>query len=367
MNYYNEHDPKAAAWLRELIAQNLIPAGEVDERSIIAVSPGDLQHYTQCHFFAGIGGWSLALQLAGWPATRPVGTGSCPCQPFSAAGKGLGEDDERHLWPVFFHLIRDCRNLGQPWAFTVFGEQVANAIGKGWLDGISADLESEGYACGAVVLGAHSVGAPHIRQRLCWVAGATGSRCDGPIRDTEGKTRDETRLLVPGAGGETGRLGNPRCQCDELGRGLGDVGCAASEEQSEARQRQRSRDATGGSSPNDNRLGESHSPGRRQRIIATPSTGHRDTLEPTSFWADSRLILCRDGKYRRIPTQPALFPLADGLPYKLARRRSIRPALLRGAGNAIVPQDAAVFIQAYLDAKETTPLNPAASSADPGV
>jgi site-specific DNA-cytosine methylase len=164
MNYYNEYDAGAAAWLRELINQNLIPYGHVDTRSITEVKPDDLKGYTQCHFFAGIGGWSYALQLAGWPTDRPVWTGSCPCQPFSVAGKGKGVADERHLWPVFFELIRQCRPEH------VFGEQVASAINHGWLDGVSADLEAEGYACGATVLGAHSVGAPHIRQRLYWVA-----------------------------------------------------------------------------------------------------------------------------------------------------------------------------------------------------
>lgn len=109
MNYYNEFDPNAAAWLRGLIEEGLIPPGEVDERSIKDVSPNDLRGFTQCHFFAGIGGWSLALQLAGWPADRPVWTGSCPCQPFSAAGKQRGKDDERHLWPEFYRLIRECR------------------------------------------------------------------------------------------------------------------------------------------------------------------------------------------------------------------------------------------------------------------
>lgn len=164
MNYYNEFDPKTAAWLRELIKAGAIPDGHVDERSIADVSPSDLKGYVQCHFFAGIGGWSLALQLAGWPENQPVWTGSCPCQPFSTAGKGLAQADERHLWPTFFNLIRECRPE------FVFGEQVASAIGKGWLDGVSSDLESESYACGASVLGAHSVGAPHIRQRLYWLA-----------------------------------------------------------------------------------------------------------------------------------------------------------------------------------------------------
>lgn len=98
MNFYNEYDPKAAAWLRELIKAGLIPNGVVDERSIADISPRDLQGYTQCHFFAGIGGWSEALRIAGWPADRPVWTGSCPCQPYSAAGKGLGDADPRNHW-----------------------------------------------------------------------------------------------------------------------------------------------------------------------------------------------------------------------------------------------------------------------------
>jgi DNA (cytosine-5)-methyltransferase 1 len=77
--YYNELDPFAAAWLRNLIAAGLIPQGEVDERSIEDVTPNDLAGFRQCHFFAGIGGWPLALRLAGWPDERPVWTGSCPC------------------------------------------------------------------------------------------------------------------------------------------------------------------------------------------------------------------------------------------------------------------------------------------------
>jgi DNA (cytosine-5)-methyltransferase 1 len=121
MNYYNEHNPFAAQWIRNLIAGDLIPAGDVDARDIQEVTAHDLRGYTQCHFFAGIGGWPAALQLAGWPTTRPVWTGSCPCQPFSVAGLGKGADDERHLWPEFRRLIAECR------PYTVFGEQVASA------------------------------------------------------------------------------------------------------------------------------------------------------------------------------------------------------------------------------------------------
>jgi DNA (cytosine-5)-methyltransferase 1 len=168
-NYYNENDPKAAAWLRELIKDGHIANGIVDERSIKDVQPNDLTDFTQCHFFAGIGGWSYALRLAGWPDDRPVWTGSCPCQPFSDAGQKGGTKDKRHLWPDFFRLIREYRPT------TVFGEQVASKDGLAWLDIVSADLESEGYAVGAIDLCAAGVEAPHIRQRLWFVADANGA------------------------------------------------------------------------------------------------------------------------------------------------------------------------------------------------
>jgi DNA (cytosine-5)-methyltransferase 1 len=163
--YYNEIDPYCAQWLRNLMDAGHIPAGDIDTRSIEDVRPDELRGYTQCHFFAGIGGWAHALALAGWGA-RPVWTGSCPCQPFSTAGKRAGFDDERHLWPAWFHLIAQCRPP------VIFGEQVASAIGHGWLDGAFADLEGQGYACGAAVLSASAVDAPHRRDRLWIVADA---------------------------------------------------------------------------------------------------------------------------------------------------------------------------------------------------
>lgn len=162
--YYNEIEPYAAEWLRNLIAKGLIANGEVDTRSIVDVRPDDLRAFTQCHFFAGIGGWSHALRLAGWSDDRPVWTGSCPCQPFSVAGKGLGTDDPRHLWPHFHRLIAARRPP------VVFGEQVSGAAGYGWLDGVRSDLARENYACEAFDIPACAVDAPHIRSRLYWVA-----------------------------------------------------------------------------------------------------------------------------------------------------------------------------------------------------
>ena len=186
--YYNEFDPKAAAWLRELIAARLIPEGDVDERSIKEVKTGDLKGYRQAHFFAGIGGWAYAIQLAGWPTDRPVWTGSCPCQSLSVAGRQRGASDERHLWPEFARLIEGCRPP------TIFGEQVASKLGRSWLAGIQADMEAMGYFTDAADLSAAGIGAPHIRQRLYWLADTENTdRGRGISATEEGPWRVEIR------------------------------------------------------------------------------------------------------------------------------------------------------------------------------
>jgi DNA (cytosine-5)-methyltransferase 1 len=177
--YYNEHDPHAAQWLRNLIDCGAIALGDVDERDIRDVVPNELAGYTQCHFFAGIGGWSYALRRAGWPDDRRVWTWSEPCQPFSSAGRKAGFADERYLRPYVHHLVRCCRPP------VCFGEQVASKDGLSWLDVIQADMEGEGYAFRAFDLCAAGVGSPHIRQRLFFVA------------DTESERRRERFGEVP--------------------------------------------------------------------------------------------------------------------------------------------------------------------------
>ena len=162
--YYNENDPRAAAWLRNLIGKGLISHGDVDDRSIADVQPGDLRGYRRVHMFAGIGGWDYAARLAGWPEDRELWTGSCPCQPFSVAGKQTGTDDPRHLWPDFFRLISAYRPA------VVMGEQVSRKAGRGWFDGVRSDLEGAGYASRALDIPACAIDAPHIRSRLWWCA-----------------------------------------------------------------------------------------------------------------------------------------------------------------------------------------------------
>jgi DNA (cytosine-5)-methyltransferase 1 len=319
--YYNENDAYAAQWLRNLIAEGLIAPGDVDERDIRDVRAGDLAGYAQCHFFAGIGGWSLALRLAGWADDRPVWTGSCPCQPFSAAGAGKAADDERHLWPVWFPLIAECRPA------IVFGEQVEAAIGWGWLDAVFADLEAEGYACGASVLPACGVGAPHIRQRVWFVADAA----DAEIwRWGEGRS-----------GGEDGR---PAPEPERL-RDAGELAHTA-EPRRDAPERARQRD--GGSPPQAAQLAEHvgvgdasapRLPARERAELPGPERigEGRATEQPgRAPWADCDWLPCTDGKSR--PVEPGTFPLAHGIPGRVGR--------LRAYGNAITPQVAAEFIRA---------------------
>jgi DNA (cytosine-5)-methyltransferase 1 len=168
-SYYNEIDPYAAQWLRNLIDAGHIAPGDVDERSIVDIDADDLRGYTQCHFFAGIGGWSLALRLAGWPDDRPVWTGSCPCQILSSAARGRNVADD--LWPVWLPLIAAKRPR------EIFGEQVAH---KGaWLDRLCDDLDPLGYEIGAAVLPAVSIGKDHTRPRIYFVGHADRDRKSG--------------------------------------------------------------------------------------------------------------------------------------------------------------------------------------------
>jgi DNA (cytosine-5)-methyltransferase 1 len=174
--YYNEIDPYAAQWLRNLIQAGHIAPGDVDERSIVDVRADDLRGYEQAHFFAGLGGWSYALRLAGWPDERPVWTGSCPCQPWSNAGTLQGMADARHLWPAWAKLIEKRRPA------IVFGEQVASAVT--WLRLVKGDMEALDYAVAAIPMEAACVGAPSLRDRIYFMADAQGGGRYVPKQDT---------------------------------------------------------------------------------------------------------------------------------------------------------------------------------------
>lgn len=369
--YYNENDRFAAAWLRELIAAGLIAPGDVDERSIEDVRPADLDGYRQCHFFAGIGGWSAALRLAGWPDDLAIWTGSCPCQPLSGAGRRKGHADERHLWPAFYRLIAERRPSA------VVGEQVASKDGREWLAAVRADLEDVGYACGAADLCSPGVGAPNIRPRLFWLAHLRGTRLSHAERKTLRATRrgKEGRAIAERGGALAGGLANAelsgparygrdggaRATTERLRNGFVDSGELRGLDDAERDGRRAS--GLGDHARNDGqqlgavgghgRMGDAElrrrdarKPGNQRgegapglRPATVGSSGNVPPGPVDGFWRDADWLLCRDGLWR--PVESGTFPLAARVPSRVGR--------LRGYGNAINLQVGATFAATVLD------------------
>jgi DNA (cytosine-5)-methyltransferase 1 len=319
--YYNENDPSCAAILRELIASGVIAPGDVDDRSIKEVKPDDLKGYTQCHFFARAGLWSVAARLAGWPDDRQLWTGSCPCQPFSQAGKGAGVDDPRHLWPDLYQLIR----AGRPAVW--MGEQVAGKAGRDWFAGVRSDLVAGRYAARAVDIPAGAVGAPHIRNRLYIVAER--------MADAESIGGGAGYCQIPAErnGAEPANYYAHDAVADTIV-----AECALGDAFDTRLERQR-RDGDGAG-------------GRSFSLGSTTATDGGDLADTAgsgranasaNYWSDSKWITCHDGKARR--TKPGVCLLAYGV--------AGRVDLWRAAGNSIVPQVAAEVIAAYLDTEDT--------------
>jgi DNA (cytosine-5)-methyltransferase 1 len=373
--YYNEHDPRTAAWLRELIRHGHIMGGEVDERSVEDVLPGDVAGFIRCHWFAGIGGWDLALLRAKWPDDRPVWTGSPPCQSFSTAGKGGGKLDERHLWPALFHLIGECR----PPVF--FGENVESSIGHGLLDTIQSDLESQGYAVGSAVLPSAGVGAQDIRSRL-WFVGKRGvsdelasprsQRCHEQLR----KWDESERFAETGVSDELGDRQRTRCDGD----GLQPIQGGRIEREPDARIAGSGATVVMANPSSDRCGGSGQARPTEEGLQPRPEfTGElQDGLErygPASrFWDDADWLYCRDDKWRAVEsgtyplvgaTQRGPLEMADGLyegmvrggdngvPIDADRTAEARVMRLKGYGNAINPEVAKIFIESYLESEWT--------------
>jgi len=294
--YYNENDPYAAQWLRNLIKKGLISDGYVDEISIKDVDPDTLGGFSQYHFFAGIGGWAHAARLARWPDELVLVTGSCPCQPFSVAGKGRGTDDERHLWPDFNRLIQSIR------APVVMGEQVSGKAGHAWFDGVASDLEGQGYATGAVDIPACSVNAPHRRNRLYWVAHTYDAGSQGRVSGWQDPQREDIERYL----GRDGSAHSDSSLADGSGLGL---------------------DPRSGSP-----LGGEPTERGQEGSDAGNSGGY-------DHWSDVLWAVGSDGKARRV--EPSIQLLAHGVPARVGK--------LRAFGNAVVPQVAAQVMMSFLE------------------
>jgi DNA (cytosine-5)-methyltransferase 1 len=350
--YYNDVDPFCCEWVRNLIKAGHVAPGVVDERPIEAVQPEDLREFCQVHMFCGIAVWSHALRSAGWPDTRPVWTGSCPCQPFSCAGKQLGTADKRHLWPAWFRLIRECRPE------QLFGEQVAGPAALEWFDLVSADLEDAGYAVGATDLCAASCGGPHIRQRLYWMANRCGEglagRAEQPAREERATTERSGNVggLAYADQGERGRLTD--------GEGCESNGEASGREQGDGELESHSAACgVADSTPGGQRI-DGGAPGNTRHAPQRESAGglaDADGGQPSDggvqrsgrfvqlaqdplagFWAGADWIQCTDGKAR--PIKPGSAVLASGVAGRLGK--------LRALGNSLCAPVAIEFVRAAM-------------------
>lgn len=326
--FYNEIERYPATWLNNLIANGSIANGAVDERSIVDVAPSDVISKTQCHWFAGIGVWSYALRLAGWPDSRPVWTASLPCQPWSSAGKGGKFDDERHLWPVFFRLVKECRPP------VIFGEQVSSKDGLEWFSAVQTDLENAGYAVAALDTCAASVGAPHIRQRIFWMAYDYSQQYkNGDQGCSKNTGKKSGRTAVEPAGYScTGRMEHTdRIRLQRRVSRRKDKkwkiidrppGCNI---------------AAGG-------MVSSYDPEARFKPENHSPLG---AVQTDPYWRNIDWLFCQDGKWR--PVEPSSFPLADGITGRVGQ--------LRAYGNAIVAPLAAAFIASACQAIQDFDIN----------
>ena len=361
--YYNEIEPFACHWLEHLMADGFIAEGHIDNRSIRDIQPEELEGYTQCHFFAGIGVWSYALRQAGWSDDRPIWTGSCPCQPFSQAGLHKGDQDDRHLWPDFHRLIKECRPS------TIIGEMVSGKGGFQFIDLLQSSLEKENYSATAVGLGAHSVGTTHSqgfhkRQRLYWVAENLGhsaeigrGRWSKECRDYKWESGEgqqdfgNTTRNQSGRRGETVSMANANSERQEVKQENDNRQTKMDEPKrpsAHSTHNARHSDSISMANTNSQRSQgfgqkseqQQHAQGRQNE------TGHSSTDsqhcgsddQDDSGW-NYDLVWCRDQKWR--PVECGTFPMAHAT--------SNRIHILKALGNAIPADTAKIFIESYME------------------
>ena len=285
---------------------------------------------THIDLFSGIGGFALACRWAGietiafceiekyaqrvlrknfpgirifedvrqFPATEfrePfLLTGGYPCQPFSQAGKRRGAEDDRHLWPSMFGIIRTSRPT---W---ILAENVAGHVTLG-LDEVLADLESEDYAVQPIIVPACAVDAPHRRDRV-WILGNAKRDSGNASReiaftDSDGRLRE---LAIK-------KIQTRRNAFANGGNAFADSNIKRLEGQTSKRIQKAER--------------------REDKFCDEFSS--RDCRGGARFWS----------------AEPNVGRVAHGIPRRVDR--------LRGLGNAIVPQVAYEIIKAMIEADES--------------
>jgi DNA (cytosine-5)-methyltransferase 1 len=358
--------------------------------------------------FSGIGGFDLAAEWMGWEnvfhcewnpfgqknlhyywpnaiqynditktdfsvhrGTIDILTGGFPCQPYSMAGKRLGKEDDRHLWP---EMLRAIREIQPTW---VVGENVLGLVGwNGGLvfDEVQADLEAEGYEVQPYVLPAVAVDAPHRRDRVWFVANSGTFRLQ---QRKASRTMGEGQEEICGEGNQstlqssaTSEVGNAADSASEPGQRLR----FEQREFSESEQREfggRSRKVGGkwdAADSQDKRLqgfGGYRENSKTQRNIGSicpmqgisfndaPDSNQERPLSRNDSRKNGRDIkddkfessLCNDriekgDTWKNFPTQSPICSGDDGIPDRLdgITFSKWRNESIKGYGNAVVPQ-----------------------------
>ena len=257
-------------------------------------------------------------------------TGGFPCQPFSVAGSRKGTDDNRHLWPEMFRIIKEFKPR---W---VIGENVRGivSIQDGLVfETVCTDLESEGYEVQTFNIPAVGVGAPHKRERIWIVA---NSRCSirreqssrnsesigsGTFKETE---RSTDTSEITGSSERTETMANSNTGNVEAGR-----------------------ERQGGICREDTSEGQSNNATGSSEVMAnTNSERQQEQCRPKSIQEEGNELECSSsqsgGNFWDI--EPDVGRVVNGLPGRVHR--------LKGLGNAIVPQIAEEIGRAIMKAEQ---------------
>lgn len=278
-----------------------------------------------------------------WRNDDIVLTGGFPCQPYSSAGKRLGKDDERHLWPEMLRIIQEVRPT------YIVGENVYGLLN--WNGGVvfqevCADLENNGYEVQPVLLPASSIGAPHHRGRIWFIAhtnaNSEGSNRYGSTRQANGTIGGKRTQAIHNGIGSDGNKGDaPDTDCNGFIECNDHDEINASQGRKYAQRDINTSHVNGDATDTDSANNET----RTQRQVLGQS--NREKARRFSN------VECKN-QWQKFPTQSPICGGDDGISNRLdgITFSSWRKKSLQAYGNAIVPQLAFIIFQTIVKTKQ---------------
>jgi DNA (cytosine-5)-methyltransferase 1 len=305
-------------------------------------------------------------------------TGGFPCQPYSSAGKRKGKKDERHLWP---EMLRAIREIQPRW---VVGENVLGLVN--WSGGlvfheVQADLEAAGYEVWPYVLPAASVGAPHRRDRVWFVAYCSSIK---PRKQTERKRGEsiERRSTNNGRSSSERTIFTPNTSSNGFNAESAPANNTIGQNNKQSRtQRKRTIEGLSNEWPtphpngngfnqrngNDeeqpgkggfNALGNADTGNEHGDVADTENIGRADALENRELERGRFGQSYKRGTWDTFPSQSPICSRNDGLSSRLdgITFSKWRNESIKAAGNAIVPQVVYQIFKAIKQYETTPPL-----------